>query len=156
MRKFLKVAALVLVLALAMSVFAGCGKSKTAEETYFFTYDVLKAEKVSDFDGIKPTEGKMLLAVTVSIENTFGEDIPMFDTDFQVQWGPGDDDFAVTLEASSDKQLPESYTLADKETRKGILLYEVPADLTDFTLAYLEFFDDQTTGDFYEIAFQAK
>lgn len=156
MRKFSKLAALVMVLVLSLAMFAGCGKSATAIETYFFIYDVLNAEKVDSYEGVTPAAGNKLLVVNISVQNTFGEDIPMFDSDFQLQWGEGDEDYANPLEATSDKQLPEEYTLKNKETRKGALLFEIPADLTDFTLVNVEFFEDETVGDFHELPFQVK
>lgn len=156
MRKLSKLAAIVLVLALSLSLLAGCGQAAPSEKTAFFTYSVEKAEKVDSFEGIKPSEGNKLLAVTVSVKNTFGDDIPMWDSDFQLQWGAGDEDFANPMEASSDKQLPEEYTIKDNATRTGVLLFDIPADLTDFTLVYVEYFQDGTEGEFHELAFEAK
>ena len=57
-------------------------------------------------------------------------------------------------------QLPGTYSLAVDEERTGELVYEVPSGFTDFSIAYLEqFVDDsgeESTGETYFVYFTAE
>ena len=67
---------------------------------------------------------------------------------------------ASPLSAATEQQLPDEYSLAIKEDRTGLLVYEVPADVQDFTMAFVEYFEDGTDdgeeGDAYFVYFTAK
>ena len=94
----------------------------------------------------------------------------MYDMDFQLGWGETDDAFTYPittdletleeLEPVGEHQLPGTYTLAIDEERTGELVYEVPAGQVDFSISYLELFDDGTeegdTGDTYFVYFTAE
>ena len=60
----------------------------------------------------------------------------------------------------SEMCIRDSYTLAIDEERTGELVYEVPAGQVDFSISYLELFDDGTeegdTGDTYFVYFTAE
>lgn len=90
-------------------------------------------------------DGKALLAVDITVRNTYEKALTMYDTDFQIQWGPGAGDFGYPI-ADKALQLPESYQLEAGEERTGRLLYEIPAGSRTITLAYRDFFTDGTTG----------
>ena len=81
----------------------------------------------------------------VTVKNTYEKALTMYDTDFQLQWGPGPSDFGYPIEDKS-LQLPESYQLEAGEERTGRLLYEIPAESRGITLAYRDFFTDGSTG----------
>ena len=51
--------------------------------------------------------------------------------------------------------LPTQYDLANDESRSGLLLFEVPAGETHFTISYIESFDDDTTGDMFYVDIDA-
>lgn len=172
-----KLLSLVLALALAVAL-AACGGSKTggdgsgaaqgdgAQHTTFFDYAVNDAYLCDSFETYTPAEGNEMLVVEVSVTNTFGESIEMYDLDFQAQWsGEGDEDYAwpITFDGTEtgtqtlrDDQLPAVYQLADGETRTGLLVYEVPAGESEFSVSYMEYFDDDSTGDTYFIYFGAE
>lgn len=169
MKKFVST---LLALALALSL-AGCGKDGVsakdgyaegrlgdAMHTYFFDYTVNSAYTCADFNGYTPEEGNKVLVAEVTVKNTVTQSLEMYDTDFQVQWGDDDDgfDFPVTYYADpvSDDQLPEIYSLAVDEERTGLLVFEVPQEETDFSISYLEEFDDDTEGDVFFVFFTAK
>ena len=50
---------------------------------------------------------------------------------------------------------PNEYTLTKKQSRTGILAYEVPADETQFSISYQTVFEDQSEGNLFFIFFTA-
>lgn len=131
----------------------------------FFEYTVNSAYVCDSFETYTPAEGNELLVVDVTVKNISRSSIEMYDTDFQAQWNSdGDDDFSVpiTYDGSGtdqptlrDDQLPGTYTLGVSESREGLLVFEVPAGLTDFSLSYMEVFSDDSTGDTFFVFFSA-
>lgn len=108
-----------------------------------------------------PAEGNRLLVAEATVKNTFNESIVMYDTDFQVQWnstGEEDYDFPITFYADpvSDEQLPAEYELGISKDRTGLLVFEVPADKKDFSISYLELFDDDSEGNVFFVFFTAE
>jgi hypothetical protein len=177
MKKWMK-AVFAGLLALSMT---GCGKKAnvvTAKDgiaeggmgdtmsTAWFTFKINSAKLADDYKGAVQAEAGMKLAVVnVTLTNTFDEDIPMFDSDFQIQWGEGDDDYdyPVTLEDVSlwtDGMLEDSYILPAKKSVTGDLVFAVPEGIHDFQLAFLEYYDtedeDSEEGDVFFITFQAE
>lgn len=136
------------------------GRLGDVMRTYFFAFTVNSVYTCDSFDDFAPEEGKQVLVAEVSVKNTFTESLPMFDTDFQIQWNDKEDPdnaYASPISANfSDELLPETYELAVDEQVTGLLAFEVPADVKDYSLVYLEEFDDDTTGDFYAVYFTAK
>lgn len=136
------------------------GRLGDVMRTYFFAFTVNSVYTCDSFDDFAPEEGKQVLVAEVSVKNTFTESLPMFDTDFQIQWNDKEDPdnaYASPISANfSDELLPETYELAVDEQVTGLLAFEVPADEKDYSLVYLEEFDDDTTGDFYAVYFTAK
>ncbi len=168
---------LVLLTALAVTLsLAGCGadtkEGRTGDtmETYFFEFTVNSAALTNDYEGYTPAEGNTLLVAEVTVKNTFKESIEMYDADFQLGWGDEDDAFAYPitintetmeeLEPVGENQLPGTYTLAVDEERTGDLVFEVPAGQADFSIGYLEMFDDGSeegqSGDTHFVYFTAE
>ena len=165
-RVFVLVTALVMALSLAAcggDAEANEGRVNDTMETYFFDFTVNSAYLTADYEGYTPAEGNVLLVASITVKNTFQESIEMYDTDFQLAWGEEDDAYAypVTtdmetfeeLDPVGENQLPGTYPLAVNEERSGELVYEVPSGYTDFSICYLEMFDDGTeegdTGDYH-------
>ena len=137
--------------------------------TAFFTFTINSAQLTDTFDGYTAQEGYELLAADITIENDSGTAQPMFIWDFQVQWnsldgenpelafgypvyeGEGDDATAYTN--VSEQQLPPIYELQDGEKREGVLLYEVPEGRENFSISFMEYFEDDTTGDVFFVEF---
>lgn len=152
---------------LAAGVLAGCSmlpgmeSTETQEaqvgdvvSTAWFDYTVTRAEAVDTYQGRTAQEGSRLVVVELTIENRFDEPVPMFDTDFQLYWGEyGKDQWALPLESYCEGQFPENYELSVDETRTGVLVYQAPEEVQEFTLAFLEVFDNGTDegeeGDVY-------
>lgn len=136
------------------------GRMGDTMETYFFDYTVNSAYVCDEYEGYTPEEGKSLMVADVTVKNTFYESIVMFDSDFQVQWNSDaeeDYDFPITFYGNemSDEQLPEEYELSVNEERTGLLVFEVPDDKKDFSISYLELFDDDSEGDVFFVYFTA-
>ena len=164
-----KIVPVLMVMVMALS-FVGCGKKDgfgATKKTYFFDYTVNSAYVCSEFEGYQPAEGNELLVAEVTVKSTFSESFDMYDTDFQAQWGgTGDEDFSVPitydgteegLAPLTEEQPPGIYTLAKKgESRTGLLVFEVPAGNKEFSISYMEAFDDDSTGDTYFVNFTAE
>ena len=151
----------------ACDAIPGMGGNDTGEShvgdavsTLWFDYVVNSAEPMETYEGYTAAEGNKLVVVDLTMKNTFDESVPMFDTDFQLYWGEyGDDEWALPLEVYCEAQFPADYYLSINETREGVLVYEVPSDIRDFTLAFLEVKDNGTEegeeGDLYLTYFTA-
>lgn len=126
--------------------------------TMFFDFTVVSATSTNEFSGILPEDGMQLIDIVITSTNTFGEEIEMYDADFQLQWGEGDEDYAVTLDSVDDALMaPLTYALGDGETMEFHYVYQAPADIKDFTIVYLEEYVEgdgtENTGTFYSVAF---
>lgn len=138
----------------------GEGRMGDTMKTYFFDYTVNSAYLCDEFEGYVPTEGNRLLVSEVTVKNTFYESIVMYDTDFQIQWNSSEEDdfdFPITLytDPVSDKQLPAEYELGVNKEMTGLLVFEVPEGRKDFSISYLELFDDDSEGNVFFVFFTA-
>lgn len=136
--------------------------------TYFFDFKVDSAYLCTSYEGYIPTPGYDLLAAQVTVKNTFGEDIPMYDWDFFVLFdditeGTEVYDYPITTyddiefpEAARASLLPSEYNLEKGESQTGLLLFEVPAGQSSLTISYAESFDDDSTGDIFYVSFTAQ
>lgn len=170
-RLFALAAAAVMLLGLT-ACGGGSNEGRTGDtmETYFFDFTVNSAYLTSDYAGYTPAEGNVLLVADITVKNTFQQSFEMYDVDFQAQWDNGDDAFAYPITTDmetytevdpvGEDQLPGTYSLAVDEERTGELVYEVPSGFTDFSIAYLEqFVDDsgeESTGETYFVYFTAE
>lgn len=139
----------------------GEGRMGDTMKTYFFDYTVNSAYLCDEFNGYVPAEGNRLLVAEITVKNTFNESIVMYDTDFQVQWnstGEDDYDFPITFYADpvSEEQLPAEYELGINKDRTGLLVFEIPEDRKDFSISYLELFDDDSEGNVFFVFFTAE
>ena len=144
----------------------GEGRMGDTMHTYFFDFTVNSAYTCQTFETWTAPEGSQLLVAEVTVRNTGRASIEMYDTDFQAQWNsPAEEDFRFpitvnmetgeTVEPVSDQQLPGIYTLDVDASRTGLLVYEVPADLRDFSISYMEMFTGGETGDTFFVFFTA-
>lgn len=126
------------------------GKVKEKMSSSFFDFTVIGYEQVETFDSLTPAEGNILLKLDVEVTNTFGEDIPMFSSDFFLEYGDGDEDYTFANEEIAGV-MPGEYTLADKETGTYIMVFEVPADKT-YSFTYMEVYEDDFVGNYLVVA----
>ncbi len=169
--------ALVLALLLVLSLIMGCSsksgnaasdssKQESEDSTqYFYAYIGDKMSNVFfDFtvdevwvsDRYAVAEGNLLLDVTVTLTNTYGDDLLMFNGDFFLSYGDGDEDYCFGLLPEGDNNpdnMPESWTLKKGNTITYHMYYEIPEDSTDFYFVYVEYFENDTFGDYYCVQF---
>ncbi len=129
--------------------------------TYFFDYTVNSAYLCDTYADYTAVEGYDILVAELTIKNTDTRDVEMYDSDFQVQWGSNDSeafDFSLTYydESLDSKAFPGAYTLAPKESRTGYLVFEVPEGENNFSISYLELFDDNSSGATFFVFFTAE
>lgn len=141
--------------------------------TKFFDMRVEEAYTCYEFDGVTPDEGCKLLVAKLWLYNYTDLTQPMFDTDFEVWWDARDgedpddaydfpmyraeelDDGTQEYYTVSDRQLSVTYNLSIRETREGILLYQVPEDSRTYSIAFIEYYGDSSFGSLFEVRFSA-
>lgn len=141
--------------------------------TQFFDMRLERAYTCYEFDGITPDEGYKLLVAEIWLYNYTDVTQPMFFTDFEIWWDAqeGEDpndayDFPLYLEEElddgtyeyytvSDRQLPIEYDLSIRESETGILLYQVPEGSRTYSVAFLEYYEDDSIGALFEVRFSA-
>jgi len=178
MKRMNKFASLILAVITAVTVLTGCGGNNVYPDefgnaeghmgdtmhTCFFDYTVNSAYLCSEYEGYTPQSGNELLVANITVKNTFGESIEMYDSDFQIQWNDdAADAFDVPITAYqdegwtlNDKMLPGTYELSNNQRKSGTLVFEVPAGNNDFSISYLELFDDDSEGDVFFVFFTAQ
>ena len=126
-------------------------------ESCFFSFMVEAPELQESYGGYTAEPGWQLLKTRITVNNTYGEELPMSIYDFQVQWGSGEYDYGYEADAFLQMEgcMPEYYALEADETAAYDVVYEVPADSTAFSICYIEYFSDGTTGDLFFVDFYA-
>lgn len=164
-----RIAAFMLMLCMVFAM-AGCngsagrdsGKTFDAEgyeqslSTAFFDFQVNSAQMVSELDDYYPSdENNSFLVVNITVDNTFKDDssIPMFDTDFVLSWPALEGQTVFCEDNFATDQLPEEYEIFKGESRTGNLIFVVPSSQSNFTLEYLEIYEDEFEGNTYKITF---
>lgn len=130
------------------------GRIGTTFGTCFFEFTVKSADFVEEYAGEKPQEGMQFVDVVISTKNTFNDKIEMYDDDYQIQWGKGNDDFGYPIEAVNDSMAPDTYELGRAEEKEFHYVYEVPEGSSEFSISYLEYFEDNTEGDVFFAFFE--
>lgn len=140
------------------------GRLGDVMHTYWFNFTVNSAYTSSEFAGRRAAEGCKLLVAEVTVKNTVTSSVEMYDTDFQAQWGSGaEEDYRLPvttdpetfeeLDPISEDQLPGTYSLGVNQDRTGLLVYEVPAGERDFSISYMEAFEEGSEGDTFFVFF---
>ena len=135
--------------------------------TAWFNLTVNSAELVDSYGSVQPDAGEELLVVNVSMQNTFGDSVLMFDSDFQAQWGSeGDEDYRYPLTingvAPEKNMLASEYNLDAGKTVTGDLVFSVPGGMDEYSLSFMEYFapeeegGEDTPGDLFFIYFKAE
>lgn len=136
------------------------GRAGDVMRSYFFDFTVNNAYLCDVYGSYLPAPGNDLLVIDLTIKNTFNRSLPMFDSDFMVTWGEEEDyDVPVTYYGGitfDEEVFPSEYTLKVNESRDGIMIFEVPEGNGDFSIFYLEVFDDDSTGDVFFVYFSAE
>lgn len=124
--------------------------------TAFFDFTVSSAAACAEYEGYTAQDGYKLVVADLTIHNTETYSMPMFQSDFILVWGSGDEDGAYPLNQYCDAQLADEYEIPIAGTAEGSLVFEVPSDQKDFALAFEEYYDDESVGDLYVVYFTAE
>lgn len=135
---------------------AGIGYVGDILHTYWFDFTVNDIMFCQTFQGYTAHEGYQLIVLDMTIENTFNEEVPMFDTDFWVEWGEDSFDFDYSYPVSNSYDfstdfLPEHYYLPTDDIVTGLLLYEVPVGYSEYMLIFEEYYEDGDVGDWFGV-----
>lgn len=135
------------------------GKLGSTMKTAWFDFVITDAYCTNTLGSYTPSNGNQLVVVQLTITNTFNESVPMSNWDFQLQWSDGMNDYAWPIEVTRDvinSQFPSEYTLKVNETRTGYYVYEAPIGENDFSISFVEYYENDTEGDGFWIYFTAQ
>lgn len=139
---------------------SGNTHTATAPETQtnsFFALTVNDAYMVASLDGYYPeyVDGAFLV-VDITVEDVLDTDspMPMFTTDFLLGW-EGCAEPEVAYAKFSDDQLEDQWEMNLGEKVSGKLIFDCPANETEFTITFQEVWDDEFEGDTYVMNFTA-
>lgn len=134
--------------------------------TYWFDFTIEDAYSCAEYDGYTAREGYQLVVAEMTLKNTFGQSVDMWDTDFMILWDDPDEDNRVdfTVPVYSEEQFPEEYSLGINKSRSGLLIYEVPEEFRDFAIVFQEVYEDEKDptnedgidGDAFFVSFTAE
>ena len=136
----------------------GEGGLRDVVHTYFFDYTVNSAYLCDEFADYTPEEGFELLVADVTVTNTTEQSFSMYDNDFQAQWGEDNAHTYSLVELANvnRKVFPVEYILNPGDSRTGLLVFEVPQGNRNFSISYLEYYSNDTTGDDFYVFFTAE
>lgn len=136
----------------------GEGSLRDTMHTYFFDFTVNKAYLCNEFEDYSPEEGYELLVADVTVTNTSEQSFSMYDNDFEAQWGEdGAHSYSLVELANSNREVfPVEYILDPGQSRTGLLVFEVPEGNRDFSISYLEYYSNDTTGSDFYVYFTAE
>lgn len=135
---------------------AGIGYVGDIIHTYWFDFTVKNVLFCPTFQGYTARDGYQLMVLELTMENTFHDEVPMFDTDYWVEWGDDDYDFDYAFpitdaQSLSQDFLPEKYYLPYDGNITGLLMYEVPVRYSEYMLIFEEYFEDGDVGDWFGV-----
>lgn len=122
----------------------------------FFDFIVNHAETAESYGSLKAENGSQLVIVNLTISNPSRAELPMFDTDFQLIWGSGEEEWEVPVtyydpSCAEKDMLSGEYTVPSGAAVSGDLVFRVPEDTSGFVIFYEEFFDSGEHGDVYAV-----
>ncbi len=134
------------------------GEVEDEMETAFFDFTVLDAVRYDThqfLDGLYQAEdGNTYLVVTISVTNTYEEDIAMSITDFTLDYKGNDSEDVITgygkAEIGQDQFMDNIFTLKQDETITKSILYTVK-NKKNYVLRYREYYEDDFKGDTFEV-----
>ena len=156
---------LVVLCLLAALLLGGCSSGTGVEKnqfevgdkvsTYWFDFKVDQVETMDFFGSYTAREGYRLAVCHLTIKNTFDEDVPMGWADFILQWesagedADGGEEGAYTLPQYTQDQFLDEYTLEKDGQREGLLVFEVPEEVSRAALVFQELYADGESASQY-------
>ena len=163
-KKFLLVLCLTAALLLG-GCSSGSGVEKNQFEvgdkvsTFWFDFTVDQVETADFFGSYTAREGCRLAVCRLTIKNTFDQDVPMGWADFILQWESAGEDAdasaaggvegAYTLPQYTQDQFLDEYTLEKGGQREGLLVFEVPEEVSRAALVFQELYADGESASQY-------
>ena len=157
---------------------SSCGRGDGAlgdtMKTSFMEFTVNDAAVTSYYQGITPDAGMELLVLNITTHVTQRNDLILYDTDYQIQWGSdGPLDYGEPLTYRDEwadftgyKQyinltdvygmFPGVVTLPGDTQITYDYVYQIPEGNRSFKLLFQEFFEDESLGDFFTVSFIAR
>jgi len=134
------------------------GETGKKIKTAFFDVKVEDAVKYDTYqfdDGLyQAEEGNTYLVVTLTIENTYEESIPMSITDFVLDYEGNESTDIITgygkADLNQDSFMDNLFTLQEGESVTKSILFTVK-NSNEYSLKYSEYYEDAFKGDTYEI-----
>lgn len=134
------------------------GEMNETIETAFFDVTVENAKKYNTFQFVdalyQANEGETYLVVTLKIENTYEEDIPMSITDFTLDYDGNKSESVIIGYGKADVNqndfMDNIFTLEKGESVTKSIVYIVK-DKKEYTVNYKEYYEDEFQGDAYSI-----
>lgn len=182
--QYKKIISCICLLTMCLALVSGCGQKKDKngseisddgrsyggeinagmKETVsiaFFDVTVDKAEKYNTFqfqDGLYQADsGMVYLSVTLTIKNTYDENLSMSITDFTLDYDGSKSGDIITGYGNNDLQqddyMDNLFTLKKGESITKSILFTV-ADKDAYTLSYQEYYEDKFEGNLFKIELQ--
>jgi len=105
-----------------------------------------------DGEEFLPPDGRRFVLVDITTKNVFTEINPMSNTDFGIMWEDADGTQEdIPYEAMTDEMYLDEFEEAVGESHSGLILFDIPADVTKVYITYYEIWDDEFEGDSYLI-----
>lgn len=121
-------------------------------KTYWFNFNVTSATLYSEYDGNIPTDGYQFLELKLWMKNTFNESVPMFWSDFDVEWDDPDSyELPVFISVDGKELTEEEYSLRRAGSIDLVMVYEVAEGYDEFFVYFDEEFADGTVGDVFAV-----
>lgn len=138
----------VCMLAVPVLLLAGCGTAAEEVEgepdqavhTALFDFTVSDITAVDSYNSFTPRDGYQLVQTKLSITNTSAGALTMYAGVFEARWDGG---HTTCLTAVDEDMVPDSYILYPQATYRGVMIFEVPADVSTLTIAYEDTLSDE-------------
>lgn len=120
--------------------------------TYWFDFSVDEAVLTNEYEGSTPSDGNVLLVLTMTIVNTYFEDVPMYRGDFDVEWDDPDSyETPISIFINGEELTEEIYYLPCADLVDATFVYEVAEGYNEFIVYFDEYFADETLGNIFGV-----
>lgn len=132
------------------------GQTGDVMRNVFFDFKVNSWRTSESYEDLKAAKDMKLIVVNVNVINPTGYPLSMFDSDFQIVYGSGEDDWEVPLTYYDSTNfrngmLESEYTVAVNKKVSGDLVFSVPVEAELLYLVYEEYFENGEYGDLYVV-----
>lgn len=132
------------------------GQTGDVMRNVFFDFKVNSWRTSESYEDLKAAKDMKLIVVNVNVINPTGYPLSMFDSDFQIVYGSGEDDWEVPLTYYDSTNfrngmLESEYTVAVNKKVSGDLVFSVPVEAELLYLVYEEYYENGEYGDLYVV-----